>query len=515
MTQTPGETTRLASTAWPDVWRVAGLVLLGTAIHSWLIVHAEAPARDGIAFIRYALQLERAPWPQVVVSNHHHPLYPLTVLAVSVPVRFMWGDTTCASMLLSAQLAAALAGVFLVVPMYFLGKRLFNRQVGFWAAALFQCLPVSARISADTLSDPLCLLFAASALWLGFEALNRGSACYFAGCGLCSGLAYLARPEGLLPAVSVGLVLLGLQATAQRRLWRQVVWGAASLALAALLVGVPFIAVTGRLTTKPTGLDVLHFFGQGQCSSGAALWAVSWVPSAPGDRPTLAWGLWALASEAVRAFQYLVWLPAVVGLWQFRERFRSHPGAWALVATCVLLGAVLLCMTTKVGYLGERHVQLLVLCGSFWAVAAVAALGDRLAACGFRWATLALLAAVTGFGLPTLARPQHGNYHGYRRAGEWLALHAAAADPISDPHGCAYFYAGRVFSEGAVPPAAPGRKPVKYLVVELSQHSPRPNLKWKRQAEVMDRGTVVFRCSTDEDGHSGQEVVVFGMPTSP
>lgn len=40
---------------------LAGLLLLATLLHGWLIAHTEALARDGTGFIHYALELEKHP----------------------------------------------------------------------------------------------------------------------------------------------------------------------------------------------------------------------------------------------------------------------------------------------------------------------------------------------------------------------------------------------------------------------------------------------------------------------
>src|SRR5260370_28369950 len=86
----------------PDRRRDRGLLVvllvLAAALHAWLLYNTEVPARDSIGFIRYALQFEgqaRPPevntWLDVVKHNHQHPGYPLTILAVSIPVRFFCG----------------------------------------------------------------------------------------------------------------------------------------------------------------------------------------------------------------------------------------------------------------------------------------------------------------------------------------------------------------------------------------------------------------------------------------
>jgi len=131
------------------------LLLLSAGIRVWHIHHTEVTARDGVGFIRYAWQLQHEPWTTVLRGNPHPPLYPLAILGVSIPLRQLVNDDASRAMQLSAQVASALAGVLLVIPMYYLGKELFNRSVGFWSAAIFQCLPASSRVLSDALAEGL------------------------------------------------------------------------------------------------------------------------------------------------------------------------------------------------------------------------------------------------------------------------------------------------------------------------------------------------------------------------
>src|SRR5439155_4916370 len=177
---------------------LAELLLLAAGSRAWLIGHTEVAARDSVGFIRYALELERDPWKEVLERNLQHPGYPAVLLAVSWPVRYFLGGTNPLSMQLSAQLASALTGVLMVIPMYYLGRDLFGRRAGFWGTVLFQCLPISARVMSDALSEATFLLFTTMAVWLAVRALRGQSVARFAGCGFFSGLAYLTRPEGAL-----------------------------------------------------------------------------------------------------------------------------------------------------------------------------------------------------------------------------------------------------------------------------------------------------------------------------
>ena len=71
------------------------LALVGT-LRAAIMARTVVPARDTIGYIRYALELERFAgdgerglwdaWQTVLKRHHQHPGYPLTVLAVSLPV---------------------------------------------------------------------------------------------------------------------------------------------------------------------------------------------------------------------------------------------------------------------------------------------------------------------------------------------------------------------------------------------------------------------------------------------
>lgn len=441
-----------------DVALLALLILLAAAIRFWLVSHTEVAARDSIGYIRYALQLESEPLPAVLCRNLQHPGYPAWVLTVSLPVRQVLGGVTPDSMRLSAQLASAIASVLLVLPMYFLGRELFHRAAGFWAALLFQCLPVGSRVLADALSESTFLLFFVTAMLCAVHALRTRSPWRFALCGGLCGLAYLTRPEGLLLVPAIGLVLVALRG---HEPWRRTVASAAALVTALAVVAGPYVATIRHVTNKPTPQEILKV---GQANSGtgplfACLFA-EWAPD--GAKGSWIWGLRALLAEVIKGYSYFFCVPAVVGLWWFRDRLRVVPGAWVLLLASLFHSLILLRMAIRIGYVSERHVLLLVLCGLFWAAAALWALGLWLRS-GRSAMAVALLVSLAALALAPGLRPLHHNRAGFHAAGLWLASHAHPADEIVDPFCWAHYYAGRVFQEGA----APERPPEKcYIVVE-------------------------------------------------
>src|SRR6478735_4508112 len=139
-----------------DLWRIGFVMLLALCGRGWNIAHTEVISRDGIAFIRCALQLEEPPMSagenphqmtraEVLKASFHPPGYSTSVLAVSWVVRPLVPDP-CDAMRLSAQIASLLASLLLVVPMYFLGKLVFDRQTAFIGTLLFQVLPVATQV---------------------------------------------------------------------------------------------------------------------------------------------------------------------------------------------------------------------------------------------------------------------------------------------------------------------------------------------------------------------------------
>ncbi len=480
----------LPGAAWPD-WRwLALLLVLVAGLRAWQLTHTEVASRDSIGYIRYAWKLENNSWADVMRGGEYHPGYPLAIHYLSKALHGLMPDNRPRVMQLAAQLVSCIASLLLVIPMFYLGRELFDQRVGFWAALLFQCLPASGRVLADGLSDPLFLLTAATTTWLAVIALRTGKPGWFVLTGLCGGLAYLVRAEGILLPVMTGVVLLGLQAGQRwRRSWRLVGANAAGLATA-LLLAIPFMILIGGLTSKPSvkhmresleGISPLHFVqaGPGPVLSPLPLAVWNFGPEVhPRDR--IFWAAWAVGYEWDRALFHVLTVPAFLGLWLFRRRFAEVPGAVVLPATWLLLVVLLYWLGVSNGYVGERHVLLIVMGSLYFAVATVALLSSWLAQAVWRWRprlagstvnlmVLGLLALVPL--TKTLAR-LHADRHGFKQAGLWLARNAEPGEEIVDPYAWSAYYAGRLFQ----PPADPARPAMCYVIMERSRND-HPHLR--------------------------------------
>lgn len=525
--------------AWPD-WVVA-LVLLALAagLHAWMVARTQVMARDTIGYIRYALEMEEKSWAEVVYSLEQHPGFPAYLLLVSYPIRAVLG-TTPDSMMWSAQLANALAGVLLVIPMYYLAREFFGRREAFGVAVLFQVLPVTLQVTSDGLSEGLYLLMALSSLCLAAQGMRLRSVWRMGLAGLTGGLAYLTRPEGAIVVAAAGGVLLAAQWLPEWRWsWRKLSAGLACLTLGAALGGAPYVAVTGTITNKPSSkklgdgfFDLFkdHEAGEHKKQSKpvavthtpgpACILAIWWrSPASSPDRPPLWWALWALVSETGRTLQYGLAVPLLIGMW-FARPWLLKPHTWLLQIVGLLNALLLIWLALGMGYLSERHTLLIAYCCLIPAALGLQKVAEWVQYWCPRWlggpakSWLVLWLAILAVLLPTALRPLHANRAGHRAAGQWLAEHAQPWDTIVDPFCWGHYFAGHVLLEGKKPAPPPGVKPVRYVIVEKSDN---PHVRLKRlpvAQELARRGSCVFTWEPTGWLKKEAEIIkVFRVPT--
>jgi hypothetical protein len=518
---------------WADVGSLALLLLIASSVRLYLVRNTEVAARDSIGFIRYAWQLGHQPWTEVLRATEQPPLYALAIRAAATPVRHFMDAPESIVMQRSAQLVSAIAGILLVLPLYFLGRELFDRGIAFWAIVLFQFLPATGRFLSDGLSEATFLLFVASALWLGVRSLRTRSSIGFALAGLCGGLAYLTRIEGGLVVASFGLVLVGCQAIRVQR-WplRHFLVCAAALAIAALVVAGPYMAVIGGITNKESIRRTIQdqtMETQRSATAGLPI-AVWWQGEKDASKGW--WGLWALGTELSRGAFHIGWPAALLGLWLCRARIRGTPGLWVLVLLCTIMALALWRLANVMGYLSDRHCLVILLCSMYWTAAGFKVAGDWLARrvqpyfgewtaqkglwrqvieerlTSGRAVAAILFLAVVAAAMPKTLETLHGNRAGMRQAGLWLSEHADFSDEIVDPYCWAHYYAGCVFREGMPTNPAPGHVPVRYVVLEhsKSEHSRLAGIEEARSLE--QQGREVFRWN-GKQGKNAAELVVY------
>jgi hypothetical protein len=466
---------------WAEAKPILALVVLAVGLRAWQLTHTEVAARDTLEYVHTAWRLEHEPWPQVLRSCFQHPGYPLTVLAAAGPARAVLPYDLPGAMQLAAQAASALASVLLVVPVFLLGRELFDRRVCFWAGLLLQCLPSTGRLMGDGLSEPLFLLLAATALLGAARGLRTGAAVWFAVAGLFGGLAYLTRPEGLLLVAAAGLVLLALTLLGRwRGGGRHFLLCGAAMTAALLAVALPYMLTIGGLTVKPSARDVAglpKIEAAAETALPLATWKPGWQPGAHGGWN---WAVPAVGAALAHGFFFVLWLPALLGLVWHRGLFGRSPAAWLLLLTAAAVVTAVGKVAEHLAYVSDRHLALVLLAGFYWAAAGLVLLGDGLAARLQRWRPANVRPEAAGWLLgglvPLLAcavplvktlEVLHEDRLGFRQAGAWLAENANPDDVIVDPFRWAEYYAGRTLREPR-DGGQTGLRPSAYVVVEES-----------------------------------------------
>lgn len=175
---------------WYGLGAILVLGLIARVI--WLETHVLVFNPDGAEYARSAENLLRGEgfsgiWsrPEVIFP----PLYPLLIAVVNL----LTGNSEVA-----ARLVSVICGALLVIPIFYLGRKLYGPRIGMLAAVVAGIHPILIAISVTGFSESTYLLFFAWALYWSFESLwGRG---WKAGAtaGMFWGLAYLARPEAFL-----------------------------------------------------------------------------------------------------------------------------------------------------------------------------------------------------------------------------------------------------------------------------------------------------------------------------
>jgi hypothetical protein len=522
----------------PDYLRLAALALVAAAAHGWLLGHTALTARDSLGFARQALCFENpsAAPPHAngrpkntldhIRAAEHPPGYPLAVWATDAALGVVSNRPLPDRVLLAAQLANAIAAVLLVVPTYLIGRMLFSRNVGFAAALLFQVLPVPVRITSDGLTEGVYLLATGVAIMLAVRAVRRPRISGFLLCGLATGASYLVRPEGLMVAAGPGAVVLWMGWT--RRWPRDVALGRlTALLVGVLLVSVPYMALIGKISNKPTSGYMNPFEGppgaiyrggpEGaqRAVTGTALFAEWWDQERDAGKSRELWALRAVFKEASKSANYVVWPLALFAVLALRRKFATEPGLWVLSVLVACNLALLVYLANRVGYVSERHTVLLTLLACQFAAAGLpllaAAIGQllpRIERLGVRVTAASLLVALVASSLPFALKPMHPQREGHKRAGLWIAARITDDDAIVDPYSWAEWYAGRtlyrtswnppiskynyeVLENETVKGSSHSRLPVLPEAKALSKHSSRRIVYWWPENLPQEQATVI------------------------
>ena len=501
---------------------VASLLgLLGAALRVLSWKQTVVMFNDGPRFLLQARHFADGKWEEAL-ADPYHPLYALSVAGM----RLLLGgaEATPAQWERAAVAVSVLAGALSVVVFYVFLRSAFGRSAAWIGALLLACSPYAVEFSSDVQSDglhQLLFLLAVAFAWSGLEQARPALAGW---AGICAGLAYLARPEGLGVAAAAAAVAAGACLARRWSLPAALQWGAALLA-GVLLVTAPYLvwlrvesgawsltrkksvtALTGAIAAPdgPVALGeapgaevvfsrevmVLRHTWKMRQNDEAERRAVG-APPGPGP---LARGWSALVEvlhALVSALRPEVVLVAVVGMLLCRGR----PGLRGvfLLAVGVVYAVAVYGLQVNYGYVSRRHTLTPAVLLLGYAALAVPVIGRALlerARRALKWgrkpsialATTMVVAFLVAFALGKLLRPQAPASVAERQAAAWVQSQPDLEGPVAAGKRRVAYYAGapwfplRKIPDGAPLVGALRSNGVRYVVADDGDVAAYPDL---------------------------------------
>jgi len=119
-------------------------------------------------------------------------------------------DLLVNDLFVSTKLVSLFASCITILLSYFIGKELYNKESGLFAAFVYALYPVILIISVDGYSDALFFCFLTFSLYLFIISAKKDNFLIHALLGISFAMAYLTRPEGLFLLLLPFLQLLGV-----------------------------------------------------------------------------------------------------------------------------------------------------------------------------------------------------------------------------------------------------------------------------------------------------------------
>ncbi|HSS76037.1 MAG TPA: glycosyltransferase family 39 protein [Thermoanaerobaculia bacterium] len=410
---------------------------------------------------------------------HHSPLFPLLAGATLK----LTGRPEAAS-----DIWYVLLGALLTFPVYGIARRLTGHRGALLAAALVAFFPAltTAVLYWGTMIEPLFLVLLYTAAYTVAKGLDRESPFLFSIVGALTGLAFLARPEGILWMVSFEGAALLVWALRGRLKERRTLVSLALLPVVFLIVALPQLLFLRRHTGQwmiSGKVGITYEIGRAVESADPVLYdeivntldADGEIRAASESRYRRGEAGTGAVNPGDASGRFLRNLGHVLKSSLTSEIFSALlllPAAWWLLVACWLLRGpwsrrrfeaeiLLVATVAPVASFLAFHVQQRFFAPAFpglliWTAAGLQDLVRRLPVVRFRLATAAAVAlALAGYFVwADVEIARHGiatSDFGHKEAGLWLKAHSAPDARIMTQDTAISVYAGRgyVFSPRA------------------------------------------------------------------
>jgi 4-amino-4-deoxy-L-arabinose transferase-like glycosyltransferase len=183
---------------------------------------------DGVVYLTVAKQFQTTGSP---FDPLFHPLYPICI-ALAQPLVGDWE--------MSGRLVSAFFGALVILPAFALARGIVGRQAALLAAVFIAVHPRLVQNSASVLCEATYTFLLVSGVLAARRGLVSGPRALIPFGGLCLGLSYLVRPEGVLYLVGLVLVALFMIVTGRDRAAAILPWVGATVLVFAVVVA-PYV----------------------------------------------------------------------------------------------------------------------------------------------------------------------------------------------------------------------------------------------------------------------------------
>jgi len=166
-------------------WKILLLLLaFAFVLRLFLVISPEVIHNDGTEYVRHAKQVLSGNWS----GGKSPPLYPLLIAGVQVITR----DYEMAGIWVSV-----IFGTLIVLPIFYLGRAIFNEKVGILSALFAAVHPFLYISSGSVLTESTYHFLLATSALFGWYAFTRARFSDILLVSFFIALAYLTRPEGI------------------------------------------------------------------------------------------------------------------------------------------------------------------------------------------------------------------------------------------------------------------------------------------------------------------------------
>jgi len=216
------------------------LLIISLSVRIYLSFFTYVIKNDSVAFMQNAKYFVSGDFS----SGLGHPYHPLYSLIMAVLYKVV------PDMELSGTIISVFFGTLTVMVFYLIGKSVFDQKVAFISSIILAFHPYAVRFSADIISESTYFFFFISALGSGYFAITNRKLLLFALTGICSALAYLARPEGIGIIIIVVSFCALKDCTKIKALWKEKLVAILILVVSFLVFSSPYLVYIKSETGK-------------------------------------------------------------------------------------------------------------------------------------------------------------------------------------------------------------------------------------------------------------------------